>query len=711
MGGVMERSVNKLADARATHTQIEDWRSAIRKNPEYLVGYRTEKPRSASMNSKGSRGFLARLGLGGVWRRADSTADTVSTGDNSDHAIKIVSASDIRAWVVKGASMPRPKLNSTELSFGNQSSSIASDDENIKAADGVEEKINLKIANVRIDGPLKLDGIIAPNVSIAIEDVEVDDIFLDGSQFAKLSISNVRSRDWPGIYLTCEYATFEAIKLDATAKGCGDILHFGARGLKASELEIFRHRFMGGDFFNYLERTQGEGAAQPLKRFCLRSLDASNSQIGDVAIYRCAFSSLVTFRDAVIRNMLKFEACVFAGLNPLNEPPKANSENDLFDYDDIRDGIADLRGLVLDLSRSKLGMLSIQDLLERGSGDGTAKSRLIKFPGQDTELPSSGWMNFAHARAKVLGMDFAYYSTDHGHAPLRHRLAWFEYDELHILHVGKVPVSATAEESKKGEYKKTGDKGKNKGIKQGYNSGSQAEQWQQVLNWLNRQLEGDLTIKFQAQPWTTAAKVFHASGDFYQANIILRERERLAHRSLWYKGHIWRWLVESPNIVHGFGYVLWRPFALMLALWIAGGLFYQHSFNAGYFLPNPATGGIEQMSADPKKSWTRQYPDTKYPKFNEWIYSLDVMIPVVHFSQEAYWVPGYGTREAEQRDALAADEESRSLWQRVTSGREGDGDGLLRLWIFYWTQIILGYVGTIVIGLGLVGYLERRPPA
>jgi hypothetical protein len=87
------------------------------------------------------------------------------------------------------------------------------------------------------------------------------------------------------------------------------------------------------------------------------------------------------------------------------------------------------------------------------------------------------------------------------------------------------------------------------------------------------------------------------------------------------------------------------------------------------------------------------------------------MIPVVHFSQESYWVPGYGTREAEMRDSAAYSDEARSLWQRVTSGREGGGDGLLRLWVFYWTQIILGYVGTIVIGLGLVGYLERRPPA
>jgi hypothetical protein len=120
---------------------------------------------------------------------------------------------------------------------------------------------------------------------------------------------------------------------------------------------------------------------------------------------------------------------------------------------------------------------------------------------------------------------------------------------------------------------------------------------------------------------------------------------------------------------------------------------------------------MDQMSVGDDKSKLRKYPDATYPKFNAWIYSLDVMIPVVHFSQETYWVPGYGTRDAEQRDNVAAPEENRSLLERVTSGREGDGDGLLRLWIFYWAQIIFGYMGTVVIGLGLVGYLERRPPA
>jgi hypothetical protein len=331
-------------------------------------------------------------------------------------------------------------------------------------------------------------------------------------------------------------------------------------------------------------------------------------------------------------------------------------------------------------------------------------------------------MNFANARAKVLDMDFAYWERPS--RPLRHRLSGFNYGSLHVVNIGDVSAATSSKsgpaKSKSGpaNFEKTTNEGKhpsgNSDAQDGKTSQETArnvEPWKSVRAWLQAQLKGDLTENFQAQPWTIAAKTFHAAGDFRQANELLMTRDRLAHESLWHKGNTGRWALELPNRIHGFGNRLWLPFVLMLALWVYGALFYQHSFNSGYFLPNPASGGMDQMSVGDDKSKLRKYPDATYPKFNAWIYSLDVMIPVVHFSQETYWVPGYGTRDAEQRDNVAAPEENRSLLERVTSGREGDGDGLLRLWIFYWAQIIFGYMGTVVIGLGLVGYLERRPPA
>jgi hypothetical protein len=234
-------------------------------------------------------------------------------------------------------------------------------------------------------------------------------------------------------------------------------------------------------------------------------------------------------------------------------------------------------------------------------------------------------------------------------------------------------------------------------------------------------LADDLGKSFQAQPWTIAARTFHVAGDFSQANELIFRREWYFHKSLrlregrfldkaWdYTEYFFRYL----NLAHGYGYRLLWPFLFMAVLLCAGVVLYQEYYAAGYLMPNPGAGGTAavdvrsgpsgqissvSMTANDTNAANEVVvakappsPNSKYPKFYSLTYSLDVMLPVVHFSQEEYWVPGYGTRNAEEDD--------RSGWW------------LFGLWVFYWMQGILGYAGTAVIGLGLVGYLERRPPA
>jgi hypothetical protein len=76
-------------------------------------------------------------------------------------------------------------------------------------------------------------------------------------------------------------------------------------------------------------------------------------------------------------------------------------------------------------------------------------------------------------------------------------------------------------------------------------------------------------------------------------------------------------------------------------------------------------------------------------------------------------LPGYARRETEQQDTAPLDPSAGrsplSLFLSVSE--KGGGWGLSRLWVFYWVQAVLGYAISAVIGLGLVGYLERRPPA
>lgn len=76
-----------------------------------------------------------------------------------------------------------------------------------------------------------------------------------------------------------------------------------------------------------------------------------------------------------------------------------------------------------------------------------------------------------------------------------------------------------------------------------------------------------------------------------------------------------------------------------------------------------------------------------YPRFNALMYSVDVFIPVIDFSQGTYWVPGH-----------------------EKYGRYDDpkGDDLWWLWAFYWFQIAAGWWYSSVLVAKFTGFLERK---
>jgi hypothetical protein len=724
---------SKRARTRAELSSIYASLEALKdtKKASALVASYKRQVRSSSEKSSGSNpGFLARLGLGSIWRRADASNSEQASGNSEAKPTALtVAGADIREWVLKWAQIAARGMNSTsEVRFNEQDNRAERQPED--PAIGAVHKLTLNISDVTITGNLDLSAIVAPHVSIVLQNINVDDIYLYRSEFSEIILDGVSESEWYGLFIVAENAKVERFVIYSGAERGkqgthGDILHFGAHGLQCGELEMYNKKFIGGDLLDWWAHNNQEGNQLRFQRLYSRGVDLTNSMCGRVFAYNCAFSNIISFRDARVKELLKLEACTFAGLRPPDRndaasrgecPPRSQS-SDTFDYDDIANGV-DRNGLTFDASRADIGALVFRaiDGQDRGGS---------KFPSSNgNKWKSNGWMNFANARARVLEMDFKYFEDK---PMLRHRLTGFRYDSLQWPNLGCLPDTTPVGKSKGEEKQEPEDEE----IKKAHpdrdklnssdkkSTASNPAPWRQVTRWLEAQLDIDLREEFKGQPWTLAAKTFHVEGDFTQSNEIMYLRETYYHRSLRLRGgdpitqakSILFWLLGCMNWLHGFGYRLGRPFILMIAVWLLGAAYYQHSFNAGYFLPNPASGGIEQMSEAVSQSQARQYPAAKYPKFNPWIYSLDVMIPVVHFSQEVFWVPGYGTRDAEQRDNLESAEENKSVWQRVLSWREGDGDGLFRLWLVYWAQIIIGYIGTVVIGLGLVGYLERRPPA
>lgn len=722
----MEQLSNKRALVRAKALSVPEGLEAARQLTKSKAGFAAGYRVNDSGVAKPTRhrdSFLSRLGLGSIWRRADTApSDMAEPRGNAQHSVEATTGTDIRNWVLQWARLTENgNCISSEVKFP-ATPNEKSDDQSHHPI----EVVTLEIDGIRISGNLDLRGINAPHISIILTNVTIDHIDFDNSHFADFVCRKINDADW-FFSLSCRNAELKNLVIRSA-----DIMHVDAHGVRCETIGIFNVRFLGGALLSWLNAEGINELYDELFSKYTRSVDVTNAIIEKVVLYQCVFTSIVSFRDARVQDSLKLEECHFIGHNlPRNadggalqgKKKNSNELNDVYDWDDLLAGSNSVDGLTLDVSRADLGVLCVRAIDGGSTSNDETKNDnryCVTLPGSGEKVCSRGWMNFANARAKVLDMDFAYWEKKmlsntriDAHA-LRHRLSGFNYGSLHVLSIGDVSAAKSPGTGSPKFDEKNQDKGRPTGSRDFFGRGQsrkRLESWKSVRAWLQAQLEGDLTENFQAQPWTIAAKTFHAAGDFRQANELLMTRDRLAHESLWHKRHIGRWFLELPNRIHGFGNRLWLPIVLMLALWVCGALFYQHSFNSGYFLPNPASGGIEQMSAGSDKSKLRKYPDATYPKFNAWIYSLDVMIPVVHFSQETYWVPGYGTRDAEQRDNVAAPEENRSLLERVTSRREGDGDGLLRLWIFYWAQIIFGYMGTVVIGLGFVGYLERRPPA
>lgn len=82
----------------------------------------------------------------------------------------------------------------------------------------------------------------------------------------------------------------------------------------------------------------------------------------------------------------------------------------------------------------------------------------------------------------------------------------------------------------------------------------------------------------------------------------------------------------------------------------------------------------------------------EYASFNAFMYSLDLLLPVVEFSQSNYWIPG--------------EDESKIKEKGWTESQRRYG--LASTWLWYWLQIALGWYLTTVIVTNLTGLFERK---
>jgi hypothetical protein len=213
------------------------------------------------------------------------------------------------------------------------------------------------------------------------------------------------------------------------------------------------------------------------------------------------------------------------------------------------------------------------------------------------------------------------------------------------------------------------------------------------LSWLKMQPEEWCGTKFRPQPFTRCAKVLRSMGHTKDARLILYEREkrRLRHNNVsWFEWLIRKFLL---GLFAGYGYKAHRAFGALVVVWLFGaGLF---AIEGQYGLMRIASDNV--LASDWYVAHNTQPPD--YEPFKPWLYSLDVLLPIIDFNQKHSWTPDdAGDRvPGFERILPPTPDVNWAHWLR----------GCLA-WLpkaYYWFEIAMGWFLTTVIIAGLTGLL------
>ncbi len=177
-------------------------------------------------------------------------------------------------------------------------------------------------------------------------------------------------------------------------------------------------------------------------------------------------------------------------------------------------------------------------------------------------------------------------------------------------------------------------------------------------SWLKLQPAVHLNRDFKPQPFEQVIKVLKAMGHPEEARKLAIERQGfLVRRRLaqWRTGPrgairavgalIW---AATVGLLIGHGYRPLRVLFIMAAAGFACGFYFKIAAEKGVFAPRDAQVFTSEQLQDCRPvnggNWTRCMEKVgdkfaEYPQFNPWVYSFNVLLPVVDLQQEKSWVP------------------------------------------------------------------------
>ncbi|MGO9475030.1 MAG: hypothetical protein ACLPWS_16765 [Rhodomicrobium sp.] len=173
-------------------------------------------------------------------------------------------------------------------------------------------------------------------------------------------------------------------------------------------------------------------------------------------------------------------------------------------------------------------------------------------------------------------------------------------------------------------------------------------------SWLKRQPKAHLGRDFKPQPFEQLIKVLKSMGHPEEARRLAISRQGFL---TWRRITRWRcgpvsairalgallWAIAGGLLI-GYGYRPQRVLFIMAAVGIACGAYFKVAEEHGVFAPRDSQVFLHESLSDCRGNWTKcaiKLPGKfdEYPAFNPWVYSFNVLLPVVDLQQERSWVP------------------------------------------------------------------------
>jgi hypothetical protein len=176
--------------------------------------------------------------------------------------------------------------------------------------------------------------------------------------------------------------------------------------------------------------------------------------------------------------------------------------------------------------------------------------------------------------------------------------------------------------------------------------------------WLKRQPPAHLGRDFKPQPFEQVIKVLKDMGHPEEAQRLAIERNGfLIRRRLARCGHGPRAAVDAlaallwaitGGLLIGHGYRPLRVLFIMAAVGLACGFYFKTAADQGVFAPRDSqvflSGEFKDCRPEAHGNWTKckaiaGQKFAEYPQFDPWVYSFNVLLPVIDLQQEKSWVP------------------------------------------------------------------------